>query len=1318
MLIFKKKFTMAKIHKYNPKLTLDENDLFIIETEQGISAKLAGSVIKGLIEDAVGGLKAEDSPVYDPNKSGGYLAGEVIAYINSSSPIVTFRTLSLYLALSDIPMGVSPEDTDQWKYYGEQMSSPQSQTCIGVVSSVAEIENIEYYRSKDTVILQSIPFDKIYKYDATATTGGIKPKNNSGAGRWLESTPLDAKGSISIFDGRVERGDDWGFLYPWMTQILILSDDHINDFGIFIATDSLTTTSPVSSIEFRVLMDGTYATIDAPYTVGMYQSSTPNIIYNTDASENIVRKGTKVLLEIVTSGTTMYVNKRVVTGESGDRLTANLFVNSSGDIAKITGYKQNDTVHLSNSSGIYGNYIEVYNYDGSSVNGIKPNDKLISENGRWVQKVSFPKAVNVRSLGNNSNYDAGYGNDVILNTATSDVNIIYDNNGSYQYIKHYIDTRSLTSNASIIIEETWGSPNPIVWLNGVENLTLYPNKDVFLTITCMPTVTYIERQDANISGDRLTSNSYFVSTDEILKITEYKANDCVSVRTSAGDQEYVYVYVPLATTGLKPNDKLISETGRWVYSFYRQLGRLSLSFQGENSSSYVIQRNNVIAYEVDSSSSFLYYRANIPASLDNVDVFFSNDSILASSYILFIDSNTNTTIELSDPRFVWLGSTFNSEIVDGGKTHLHFDVDANGVIYITRNDENATSDRLTSNSLMTVSNISKLIGYKDNDTVTVVEQGNIEAVYVYDPLIGGNNGIKPDDKLLAESGRWIKENKFRELKAITNTISNVTSVVVENGSETLVNVGVNNFVVDFKLLDNYFDYTSECTVILNNVSSNLYYFSIILNGGLVSNSNIVWLGGDANLSIEPASTIMLRIMYSEGVLFIERLDSNSIADRDTSFGIISSEDDIANLTGMRDGDCSSVILYNVEYVYKYFANSSTGNGIQPYYDSGEWIVVSKRLLPFKTVTVNATFNYTSFTLFPNNSALCNVTATGASVELQAYLYDSLVTGEVSEYKIYVENNKSDVGDVVLKLYSGSTLLDLYNDANIIWLNSVANNLILSGQNIEYVIRKANPYTFIERRLADATFGGGGSDVTKNLTVKGVGVLGGYKDGDVITIGTTLTQFIEKLLVKPINPITSVTISPTGIQEIGSNLVFTITPFYTKNDGGDVSLAVIKRDSLVVASNYVLVPFIDTRVVTSIPVTYTSEVTHDNTGIVPTGTLSASVTSNGAYYNWFGANSAIPSLGLDYRLYSKSFSNVFTLNTGTIYTTFFIALPAGKSLVSVVDIDAADTDITSVYLYQGIVAIPDGGGVLVNYSIYAYSQAVTYSTNHRHVITTN
>jgi hypothetical protein len=81
----------------------------------------------------------------------------------------------------------------------------------------------------------------------------------------------------------------------------------------------------------------------------------------------------------------------------------------------------------------------------------------------------------------------------------------------------------------------------------------------------------------------------------------------------------------------------------------------------------------------------------------------------------------------------------------------------------------------------------------------------------------------------------------------------------------------------------------------------------------------------------------------------------------------------------------------------------------------------------------------------------------------------------------------------------------------------------------------------------------------------------------------------------------------------------------------------------------------------------------------------------------------------------TYSNPFTLNTGTTYTNFTVAMPATLSLSSVIDLDSLNIDITSSYILSTF-NVDDGGGTAISYKVYTLTTGVAYSPSHRHQVT--
>lgn len=119
--------------------------------------------------------------------------------------------------------------------------------------------------------------------------------------------------------------------------------------------------------------------------------------------------------------------------------------------------------------------------------------------------------------------------------------------------------------------------------------------------------------------------------------------------------------------------------------------------------------------------------------------------------------------------------------------------------------------------------------------------------------------------------------------------------------------------------------------------------------------------------------------------------------------------------------------------------------------------------------------------------------------------------------------------------------------------------------------------------------------------------------------------------------------------------------------------------------------------------------------------SSNFTITARFYRFYGPVSVIPEDSDDVRaLASSSFqvanAEVFTLNTGSVENEFVVALPPGRTIASVIDLDALNADVTSDYVLQ-VINVVDEGGTNRAYNVYVCTNAIAYASNHRHQITT-
>jgi len=119
------------------------------------------------------------------------------------------------------------------------------------------------------------------------------------------------------------------------------------------------------------------------------------------------------------------------------------------------------------------------------------------------------------------------------------------------------------------------------------------------------------------------------------------------------------------------------------------------------------------------------------------------------------------------------------------------------------------------------------------------------------------------------------------------------------------------------------------------------------------------------------------------------------------------------------------------------------------------------------------------------------------------------------------------------------------------------------------------------------------------------------------------------------------------------------------------------------------------------------------------TTNQQITVNFRYIIFYGDSDLVINNSSKVRsLTNKRFiddADVFILNTGTINQIFGVAMTVSKSLVSVIDLDALNADITGNYPIATF-NVNDASGVPTSYKVYSMVNAVTYPANHRHQIT--
>jgi len=268
----------------------------------------------------------------------------------------------------------------------------------------------------------------------------------------------------------------------------------------------------------------------------------------------------------------------------------------------------------------------------------------------------------------------------------------------------------------------------------------------------------------------------------------------------------------------------------------------------------------------------------------------------------------------------------------------------------------------------------------------------------------------------------------------------------------------------------------------------------------------------------------------------------------------------------------------------------------------------------------------------------------------------------------------------------------------------------------------------------------GKDLTVPVILSPDESLGKFKNGDTMEIKkewdvADLAKYLGQKLIHAVFYLPTLSISGVppvnSTTEVGTDISLTLTGNYTQNDGGSVNTwRIIKNGSNVSATN----SFSETIELSTTPIVYSASADYNaGTGSKPNslgdlepntiiaGTaVSSFIEYRGYRAVFYGDSSAKKTTSSEIRTLTKRLENsgnTFALNTGSTNTFYQVWLPTGKSIVSVIDLDALNANITTSYVSESL-TVNDAGGNPITGTLYTYSADVPYSTNHRHQITTN
>lgn len=276
----------------------------------------------------------------------------------------------------------------------------------------------------------------------------------------------------------------------------------------------------------------------------------------------------------------------------------------------------------------------------------------------------------------------------------------------------------------------------------------------------------------------------------------------------------------------------------------------------------------------------------------------------------------------------------------------------------------------------------------------------------------------------------------------------------------------------------------------------------------------------------------------------------------------------------------------------------------------------------------------------------------------------------------------------------------------------------------------------------AEVNGDSSGVVMNnipVNLKAGFTLGKYRGKTTILVpptGWTFEQLMRDIAMDYIEPVfSSFNIEgESSLVEVGTPLNGTKRFLWsiTLNDG--VVPTVTIRD---ITANLVLLPSTPndgnhTAQIQS--VVLSTEGQPQSWGITGNNTSGPSFTSTYTitprFYRYFGPVTSFPTVptnGASNRTYARNLTmqfqnpgtNTFTLMTGSVRTRFIVLLPPGKTILSVVDTNNSNSNLTADYVHSNL-TIQDRGGVNREYNMYTLTIGSPYSPAREgnHLITTN
>lgn len=264
-------------------------------------------------------------------------------------------------------------------------------------------------------------------------------------------------------------------------------------------------------------------------------------------------------------------------------------------------------------------------------------------------------------------------------------------------------------------------------------------------------------------------------------------------------------------------------------------------------------------------------------------------------------------------------------------------------------------------------------------------------------------------------------------------------------------------------------------------------------------------------------------------------------------------------------------------------------------------------------------------------------------------------------------------------------------------------------------------------------GGGSGDIFAAdivVSLSGGKTLGKYVNGDTIAAnGKTAVQVLQDIAIEYINPaFTSFAITGQATSIESGDIIASGNKTFTWGTSTSINVAtnsIVIRDQIANTDLATAQPNDGTQLV-NIP----SDIHLNGDNIMQVFRIVGSKANGGVgtffmdlvitsfYAIFYGSVASAPNNSATVRAMTKRLrntGNVWNLTTGTVNTVFAFWLPTGRTLVSVIDLDALNTDLTSSYVSSSL-SVNDANGTPVSGTLYVMTATVPYATSHRHQIT--